>query len=122
MRTQAEIGKTDSQGFPGGLVAKNPFARAGATGDPGSIPESGRSPGEGSGYPLQYPCLESPLHRGAWRAIVHGVAELNRTEVTELTHTLPLNSAVVLPGSHPNVVEGRVPLLPPHSRSAGAPL
>ena len=38
------------------------------------------------------------------------------------THTLPLNSAVTLPGSHSDVVGGRVPLLPAHSRSAGAPL
>ena len=62
------------------------------------------------------------MDRGAWWATVHGVGQLNRTEVTEHTHTLPLNSAVVLPGSHPNVTEGRVPRLPPHSRSAGAPL
>ena len=36
-------------------------------GDPGSIPGSERSPGEGNGYPLQYPCLENPTDRGAWR-------------------------------------------------------
>ena len=35
-------------------------------GDPGSIPGSGRSPGEGNGNPLQYYCLESPMDRGAW--------------------------------------------------------
>ena len=35
-------------------------------GDPGSIPRSGRSPGEGNGNPLQYSCLESPMDRGAW--------------------------------------------------------
>ena len=44
-------------------------------GDPGSVLESGRSPGEGNGNPLQYPCLENPMDRGAWRATVHGVAE-----------------------------------------------
>ena len=42
---------------------------------PGSTPESGRSPGEGDGYPLQYSCLESPMVRGAWQAKVHGVAK-----------------------------------------------
>ena len=39
----------------------------------GSIPGSGRSPGEGHGYPLQHSCLENPMDRGAWRAAVHGV-------------------------------------------------
>ena len=43
--------------------------------DPGSIPEVGRFPGEGSGNPFQYSCLENPMHRGAWRATVHGVAK-----------------------------------------------
>ena len=43
-------------------------------GDPGSIPASERSPGEGNGNSLQYSCLESPLVRGAWQAIVHEVA------------------------------------------------
>ena len=41
------------------------------TGDPGSIPGSGRSPGEKNGYPLQYSCLENPMDRGAWWATVH---------------------------------------------------
>ena len=44
-------------------------------GDPGSIPGSGRSPGEGNGNPLQYSCLENPMGRGAWWATVHGVAK-----------------------------------------------
>ena len=44
-------------------------------GDPGSIPRSGRSPGEGNGYPLQYSCLENFMDRGAWWATVHGIAE-----------------------------------------------
>ena len=44
-------------------------------GDPGLTPGSGRSPGEGNGNPLQYSCLENPMDGGAWRAIVHGVAE-----------------------------------------------
>ena len=45
------------------------------SGDPGSITGSGRSPGEGNSYPLQYSCLENPMERGAWRAAVHGVAK-----------------------------------------------
>ena len=52
-------------------MGKNPPANAG---DAGSIPGSRRSPGEGNGNSLQYSCLESPLVRGAWQAIVHEVA------------------------------------------------
>ena len=44
-------------------------------GDPGLIPGSGRSPGEGNGNPLQYSCLENSTERGAWGAIVHRVAK-----------------------------------------------
>ena len=44
-------------------------------GDMGSIPGSGRSPGEGNGHPLQYSCLENLTDRGAWWAIAHGVAK-----------------------------------------------
>ena len=64
-------------GFPGGSVVKNPPASAG---EAGSNPGSGRSPGEGNGNPLQYPCLENPMDRGAWWAAVHGVTELDTTE------------------------------------------
>ena len=51
--------------FPGGSDGK---ASAYNVGDPGSIPGSGRSPGEGKGNPLQYSCLENPMDRGAWQA------------------------------------------------------
>ena len=44
-------------------------------GDLGSIPGSGRSPGEGTGNPLQYSCLENPIDRGAWWGIVHLVTK-----------------------------------------------
>ena len=44
-------------------------------GDPISFPGSGRSPGEGNGYPLQYSCLEKSMDRGAWRATVLGVTK-----------------------------------------------
>ena len=50
-------------------------------GDMGSIPGSGRSPGEGNGNLLQFSCLGNPMDRGAWWTIVHGVAkESNRNE------------------------------------------
>ena len=45
------------------------------TGDPGLIPEVGRSPGGVKGNPLEYSCLGNPMDRGAWQAIVHGVTE-----------------------------------------------
>ena len=48
--------------------------------DPGSIPGSGSSPGEGIGYPLQYSCLENPMDRGAWWARIHGVTK-SRTQL-----------------------------------------
>ena len=62
----------EDQGFPGGLEGK---ASTCNEGDPGSIPESGRSPGEGNGNPLQYSCLENPIDGGAWEAAVHGVVK-----------------------------------------------
>ena len=47
----------------------------------GSIPGSGRSPGEGNGNPLLYSCLQNPMDRGAWKAIVHGVARVVNIKV-----------------------------------------
>ena len=61
------------------LVVKTPPANSG---DPGSIPGSGRSPEEGNGIPLQYSCLENPMDRGAWQATAHGVADSDMTEAT----------------------------------------
>ena len=61
-----------SKGFPDSSVGKKSVCNAG---DLSSIPELGRSAGEGIGYPLQYSCLENPVDGGAWQAAVHGVAE-----------------------------------------------
>ena len=58
--------------FPGGSDSKEFTCNAG---DPGLIPVIGRYPGEGNGNPLQSSCLENSMDRGAWRAIVHGVAK-----------------------------------------------
>ena len=66
--------------FPGGTVVKILPADARDTKDTGSIPDLGRSPGEGNVSPLQYSCLENSMDRGAWWATVHGVAELAMTE------------------------------------------
>ena len=59
-------------GVPGGSDSKESACNAG---DPGSIPGSGRSPGEGNDYPLQYSCLENSMNRGVWWATVHEVAK-----------------------------------------------
>ena len=67
--------KRENMDFHSGSEVKNRPARAGDAGDEGSIPESGRSPGEGNGSPFQYSCLENPMDRGAQQAIVHGVTE-----------------------------------------------
>ena len=55
---------------PDGSAGKETACNAG---DVGSIPGSGRSPGEGNGNPLQYCCLRNPMDRGAWRATLQGV-------------------------------------------------
>ena len=67
-------------GFPDGSVVKNPPAMQETWVDSGSIPESGRSPGEGNGYSLQYSCLENPMDGGAWQAVVHGIAQSDMTK------------------------------------------
>ena len=72
------------------LVVKNPPASAG---DSGTIPESGRSPGEGNGNLLRYSCLENPMDRRAWWATVHA----SRTGLKQLTwHTFLPGTLVVI--------------------------
>ena len=66
---------TDKEGFLNGLAGKESTCNAEDTGDSGSVPGSGRSPGEENGNPLQYSCLENSMDRGAWWATVHGVAK-----------------------------------------------
>ena len=68
-------------------MVKNLPANAGDIRDSGSIPGSGRSSGEGNGNPLQYSCLENPMDRRAWWAIVHRVTK-SRTRLKPLSvHT-----------------------------------
>ena len=62
-------------GFPVVSVVKNPPTNTGDDGTLGPIPVLRRSPGEGNGHPLQYSCLENSIDRGAWRAMVHGIAK-----------------------------------------------
>ena len=62
-------------GFPGGTVLKNSPANVGDARDTGLIPGSGKSPGKGNDYPLQYSCLKNSMDRGAWWATVDGVTK-----------------------------------------------
>ena len=77
------------------LVVKNPPASAGDVKDAGSIPGLGRSPGGGSGNPLQYSSLENPMDRGAWWAIIHRVAK-SQTQLKRLSPHAKLLYNVVL--------------------------
>ena len=73
-------------GFPSGAVVKNLPANAGDTRDAGSIPGSGRSPGEGNGNLLQYSYHENIMGRGAWQGTVMGRKESDTTQRLS-THT-----------------------------------
>ena len=61
-------------------MVKNPLTRAENIRDVGSVPGSGRSPGEGNHNLLQYSCLENPMDRGAWWGTVYEVAESDTTQ------------------------------------------
>ena len=87
------------QGFPGGSDGKESTCNVG---DLGSIPGLGRCPEEGHSYPLQYSCLENSMDRGAWRAIVCGVAESDMTEWLSTAHILAQKCHHLWPGTqHP---------------------
>ena len=80
MRTSA------CQGFPGGSDGKESACNAG---DPGNVPGSGRSPGEGKGYSLLYFCLENLTDREVWWATVHGVWKSWTNTTEQLTLSAP---------------------------------
>ena len=83
-------------------MVKNLPATAGDTGDMGSIPGLGRSPGRGNGHPLQDSCLENPMDRGAGRATVHGATK-GWTRLAEHARSLSLltPSPAHFPLAHP---------------------
>ena len=84
------------------LAVEKPPANAGDAIDTGSIPESGRSPGGGHGNPLQYPCLQNRMDRGAWRATMHWVAK-SQTQLKRLsTHAHKKENDVVSKPTKPN--------------------
>ena len=77
------------------LVVKNPPTSEGDIRDVGSIPGSGRSPGEGSGNPLQYSCLENPVDRGAWKLQV-AKSQTGLSDYHSLIHEDRLRSHMLL--------------------------
>ena len=92
---------TSKYGFPAGSDGEVSACNAG---DPGSIPGSGRSPGEGNGNPLQYPCLENPMDREAWWATVHGVAESDMIERLRFLSFFQ-DAALLVPHLHQDFTE-----------------
>ena len=87
----SQIFTLSMQDFLGGSDGK---ASAYNAGDLGSIPGSGRSPGEGNGTPLQYSCLENPMDRGARLATVYGVAK-SWTWLRDFTITITMQDLVL---------------------------
>ena len=85
------------------LVAQTVKESVRNVGDPGLIPGSGQSSGEGNGSPLQYSCLENSMDRGAWWATVHGVTK-SRTLSSSLSHACmsicPLHDTVIMSFTH----------------------
>ena len=79
------------RGFPDGSTVKKLPANVG---DAGSIPGSGRSPGEGNGNLLQYSCLGNPMDRGTWRATVHGVTNEYYSQPSNWKQCLPKGQSV----------------------------
>ena len=68
------------EGFPAGSASQETTCNAGGV---GSIPGSGRTPGERDGIPLWYSCLGNPMARGVWWAAVHGIARVGHNLATK---------------------------------------
>ena len=83
-------------GLPWSLSGKEFTCKAG---DPGSIRGSGRSPGGGHSYTLQYSCLENPMGRGAWWLTNCGVSKIRTWQVPEHTHRTELLKKIFQPPS-----------------------
>ena len=96
---------TKFRSFPLGSAGKE---SASSAGDLGSIPVSGRSPGEGNGSPLQYSCLENSMDSRAWWAIVHGVAK-SQTRLSDFTFTFHFHALEKDMATHSSVLAWRIP-------------
>ena len=89
-------------------VVKNPPANAGNSGDEGSIPESGRSPGGENSNPFQYPCLGNPVDRGTWQATQSkGRKESDVTKQRSKQHTTTLEPCLHSPDCYWTPAEGQ---------------
>ena len=87
------------EAFLAAQSVNNPHAikeTASNAGDPGSIPGSGRSPGEGNSNPLWHSCLGNPMDRGAWQATVRGVARVGHDSVTQQPTSQPRHDEELL--------------------------
>ena len=89
-------------------MVKNPPANAGNIRDVGSIPGSGRFPGEGNGNPVQYSCLEHPVGREAWGATAHRVAK-SWTQLSDFTFTFHFHALEKEMATHSSVLAWRIP-------------
>ena len=78
--------------FPGVSDSKESICNAG---DPSSIPGSGRTPGEGNGYPVHNSCLENSKDRGAWQVTVHGVAKTSTFTSLSMASIVPHRLALI---------------------------
>ena len=90
--------------FPGGSDGKASVYNAG---DLGSIPGSGRSPGEGNGNPLQYSCLENPMDGRAWLATVHGVTK-SRTRLSDFTSEVNNDADDIIEAELDGLIQGSI--------------
>ena len=81
-------------GFLSGSAGKESTGNAGDSGDTGSIPGWGISPGEGNGNPFQYSSLKNSMDRGAWQATVHRVTK-NQTRVKQLSFSCLFGDTVI---------------------------
>ena len=86
-------------------MVKNLPARAGHV---GSIPGSGRSPGEGNGNPLHYSCLENSMDRGTWQTTVHGVTK-SQTRMSDFTFTFYFHALEKEMATHSSILAWRIP-------------
>ena len=84
------------KGFPDGSEDKESTCNAGDTGDLGSVPGLGRSPGVGNGNLLKLSCLENSMDRGAWQITVHGVAKSQSNPTERLSVSLSISFLLYL--------------------------
>ena len=89
-------------------MVKNPPANTGDIRDAGSVPESGRSPGKGNGYPLQYFCLKNPMDSGAWWAAVPRITK-SQTRLSDFTLTFHFHALEQEMATHSSVLAWRIP-------------